>query len=169
MKRGPKPKTNQEWAEGLQERFFAKVAGPDTNGCWNWTGAKDMNGYGRFSTGAAGAKLAHRISMALDAGDDIDPSLSVMHHCDNPSCVSPFHLSVVPHAVNMADSAAKCRHSYGERHPVARLTDKNVREMRRAAATGEHILSIAARFNMSRRSASQAVSGETWKHIKDDA
>lgn len=162
--------TNQEWAERLQERFFAKVSGPDVNGCWNWTGAKSALGYGYFQVSPQqGTKLAHRVAVSLERGDDIPQELSVMHHCDNPSCVNPLHLSVARHAENMADCFAKGRHAYGLRVHSARLNEGLVREMRRAAAAGEHILSIASRFDISRRSASQAVSGETWKHVKDDA
>ena len=46
------------------DRFFAKVRGGDE--CWEWTAARDPNGYGRFGIGSL-TYLAHRVTYYLAA------------------------------------------------------------------------------------------------------
>ena len=67
--------------EKIENRFWAKVSRSD--GCWEWTGYRDRNGYGRFNAGRI-PELAHRVSWRLtneEAGD-----MCVLHRCDNPPC-----------------------------------------------------------------------------------
>jgi hypothetical protein len=72
----------------LEKRFWAKV---DMSGdCWNWTGCKTAQGYGRI--GAYGTvKVAHRISYEF-AMEPIPEGMVIDHICHNESCVRPSHL-----------------------------------------------------------------------------
>jgi hypothetical protein len=94
--------------ETAVRRFWAKVQKSD--GCWNWTGAKDQHGYGDFRMGgrAMGSTRAHRVSWFLTFG--LSPKAHVLHHCDNPSCVRPDHLFLGDDLANMRDMSAKGRH-----------------------------------------------------------
>lgn len=72
----------------VEERYWKKVSKSD---CWEWTAAKDRQGYGRFKISPdVGTKLAHHVSLWLRDGEW--PKGVVMHTCDNPSCVRPDHL-----------------------------------------------------------------------------
>lgn len=78
----------------VAHRFAAKIEfGP---GCWEWTGAKTMDGYGHIAAGRKvdGGLLAHRLSYEIHVGP-IPPGLQIDHLCRNHGCVRPDHLEVV--------------------------------------------------------------------------
>jgi len=97
--------------EPVQRRFFRKVEFKAS--CWNWTGTFN-NGtvqrgfyYGQFWDKKIWS--AHRWSYTFFRGE-IPEGKMVCHHCDNPSCVNPFHLFVGTAKDNMQDCLRKGRH-----------------------------------------------------------
>jgi hypothetical protein len=98
-----------------------------TDSCWLWQAGKDQKGYGVFTY--QGRTLgAHRFSAQI-AG--LNPQgLMVCHHCDEPSCVRPDHLFLGSARDNNQDKIRKGRHIYGQRHPLAKLSADQVREIR---------------------------------------
>lgn len=78
------------------ERFFAKVH--KTDGCWEWTAGKDLDGYGSFWFRGKNVG-AHRWSYEHHKGT-VPPGMEVDHLCHNPSCVRPDHLEAVSGAEN---------------------------------------------------------------------
>lgn len=80
------------------ERFMAKVHFV-IGGCWEWQGARDPNGYGRFGDENRKSVLAHRWSYGYFKGP-IPWGLHVDHLCFTPSCVNPMHLEAVTPLVN---------------------------------------------------------------------
>lgn len=81
-------------------RFWSKV--DITDGCWEWTGAKDERGYGRLmvmTPEGRRPRFAHRIGFLETVGSLPDEELD--HLCRNPSCVRSDHLEPVSHAENV--------------------------------------------------------------------
>lgn len=81
-----------------QERFWAKVAGPDANGCWLWQHCTS-HGYGSFVVD--GKKIrAHRYSYERLVGP-IPDGLTLDHLCHVKACVNPAHLEPVTQGENV--------------------------------------------------------------------
>jgi hypothetical protein len=82
------------------ERFFAKVGGPDDNGCWPWLAAKKW-GYGCFALDGGRIQVrAHRYSYEVLVGP-IPDGLTIDHLCRNRGCVNPSHLEPVTMGINV--------------------------------------------------------------------
>lgn len=79
-------------------RFWMNVE--RTEYCWNWIGARDPHGYGRWGDGKNGqTQLAHRRAYEFLRGP-IPVGLEIDHLCRNTSCVRPEHLQPVTGEVN---------------------------------------------------------------------
>lgn len=149
-----------------RRRFWSKVdRGP---GCWLWRGARDPNGYGRVSKRIYGESLAHRVSWTLSKGSH--EGLFVLHKCDNPSCVNPGHLFLGTQKDNVLDMVRKKRgvrppHYCGSRNNSAKLTERQVIEIRRLVATGETYTSVAEAFGTSRQNIRLIHRRIHWRHI----
>ena len=66
---------------------------------------------------------------------------------------------------NRADARRQGRLSCGERHPIAKLTDESVREIRRRGAGGETQVSLAAAFGVHRGTIARILHGQGWRHV----
>ena len=93
----------------LCDRFWPKVnkegsipeCRPELGPCWQWTAAKDRDGYGQIGEGGReGAVQAHRSAYELLVGP-IPDGLVLDHLCRTPSCVNPSHLEPVTQAENV--------------------------------------------------------------------
>lgn len=88
-----------------KQKVFSKVNKLE-NGCWQFTGAKDKDGYGLVYLNGKQYK-AHRIAV-----DCYDSTKIVMHWCDYPSCVNPCHLKIATHYDNVHDMINKGRNNF---------------------------------------------------------
>lgn len=142
-----------------EQRFWPRVEKGD--GCWEWTGSRDRDGYGKFQLKLDDGKVecrAHRASYCLNVGP-IPPGRLVRHKCDNPPCVRPDHLELGDAGDNARDCHSRGRGTVGERHGRARLSDGQVAEIRSLATTMTHV-EVARRFDVSPRYVGQLVSGD---------
>lgn len=101
------------------KRFYKKISAKlqkTENGCHEWTGAKNYDGYGViWFEGYSWA--THRVAYELANGaiPQNSEKFWVLHKCDNPSCCNPEHLYVGSPSDNARDCAERCRKSVGWR------------------------------------------------------
>lgn len=165
------------------EKFWSKVDIPAFDDCWPWQGHCDRHGYGSFKQGE---KLtgSHRVAWELTRGP-IPEGLHVCHHCDNPPCCNPSHLFLGTHQDNMRDMvakgrdrASKNRESRGTPPPKqraprppgrsgrAKLTEKQVQDIRALYATGEYTQDeLGVMFGVARSRISETCNRKTWRLI----
>jgi hypothetical protein len=77
-------------------KFWAQVEKTET--CWNWTGSRTNNGYGRYGFGYKQV-AAHRYSYEM-AGEVIPEGMFIDHTCSNRLCVRPDHLRLATRKQN---------------------------------------------------------------------
>jgi hypothetical protein len=160
----------------ILDRFWKFVDRKNPDDCWIWSGGKNNKGYGRISN-KEGSTLAHRVSFEL-FNSDIPNKLEVLHTCDNPPCVNPNHLYLGTHLENMMDMASKNRsarnnshgtHTHpesickGERNGRSKLIKTQAENIRIQFSNGLSVKSLSINFNVSKRTISRIISGESWK------
>lgn len=170
----------------LADRFWARVSKSDeSDGCWLWAGTMDNStGYGVIGLPRTGVPAksrrskvvgAHRLSWEIHHGP-IPAGLFVCHDCDRNypvgsilyrRCVRPDHLFLGTAGDNMRDMHAKGRSFGGNRHPQAKLTAAQVREIRRLRdEEGFGQSALAEAFGVSHKSIRNILTGKTWKHVE---
>lgn len=127
------------------------------NGCWVWIGRRQKpHGYGLYRQ-----QYTHRIVDRLVRGPR--RSEKVLHRCDNPPCLNPFHTFRGTQRENIADMHAKGRGSpppifHGDRHVAAKLTAAQAQQMRFAYDSGGCSQRELARFfKVSQRTVNRVV------------
>jgi hypothetical protein len=150
------------------ERFWSKVdrsGGPDA--CWPWVGRRNKHGYGAFDLWKGGRVhvQAHRAAFFLHYGAYPEPC--GLHRCDNPPCCNPAHIWEGTTADNTRDCIAKgrARKALGERASRSKLTEPDVRDIRRRYAAGERCISIARDYPVGDTAIQEIVARRNWKHL----
>lgn len=91
--------------------------------------------------------------------------MSVCHKCDTPPCVNDDHLFLGTVKDNTEDMCAKGRQAAGESHPSCRLTQDQIRDIRRLVSDGQRQRHVAALFGVGYKAISKIVRRQRWKHI----
>lgn len=179
----------------VEPRFWAQVdqRGPDD--CWLWRGARYSAGYGKLCV-LGRARGAHRVSLWLAGGIDLDSDLYALHSCDNRLCVNPAHLRPGTQKENIADGFARgrmisqtdpSRILRGDDHPARKRADLREQISRRQLGEGSHraklteadirgIFAMRARrttqqeianqFGVSREQVGQILRRQAWPHLE---
>jgi len=74
------------------DRFWSKVSGRGSEGCWEWQAGR-TDGYGMVHHEGRMTR-AHRFVLSVCEGLDIG-GLHVHHRCANKLCVNPEHLEAM--------------------------------------------------------------------------
>lgn len=87
--------------EATRDRFYAKVAEANQDGCQLWLAATGTKGYGHFGVSGRGMVSAHRVAYVLANNEDIPAGRFLDHVCRVRRCVNPQHLRVVTNQENL--------------------------------------------------------------------
>lgn len=152
---------------GDAQRFWNLVTVGEPDACWPWKGSRGKSGHGKFTVDRY-SEHAHRAAWKFAFGD-LPAGVCVLHRCDNPPCCNPRHLFTGSRADNIRDMIVKGRDrkAHGAANGLAKLTDDQVREMRRLYAEGAYQRTLAKRFGISQGAVSAIVTRRTWRHVED--
>ena len=148
------------------ERFWKSVSRTSPTDCWRWLLSCNTSrgGYGCVKW-CGRVQRAHRVAYSLHHGVTLTADQHVLHSCDNPVCCNPAHLRIGTPADNMRDKVEKNRQTKGAEVWCSRLTDEQVREIRKSKETQR---SIAKRFGVGQATICDIRTGKTWKHVPDE-
>ena len=135
-----------------------------TKTCWLWTGDHTSYGYGVVASGTGATRKrtqAHRYVYKLLVGP-IPKGKIVMHTCDNPPCVNPKHLKLGTTAENQLDMQSKKRSPRGLRHWNGRLTDEQIKAIRKSK---ESQAALASKYRVHQSHISRIVSRKSRVHV----
>lgn len=111
------------------ERFWSYVNVGDLLDCWEWKLSTDQKGYGLYRFNGKQIRC-HRISYMLYHGQ-IENGNLILHKCNNPLCVNPFHLYQGTNQDNMNDKVRSNRQAKGITNGKSKLTKEQVLEIRK--------------------------------------
>jgi hypothetical protein len=151
------------------ERFWSNISIGNNNECWEWASLSGTNQYAEthiYGNGDSGHRIAYRLTFG-----EIPDGLYVCHHCDNPPCCNPKHLFLGTHQDNINDRERKGRNKLprvrGEEHGNCKLTESQVREIRRLYAFGDHsYYSLADIYSVSFGHIRNIIKRRVWSWLK---
>lgn len=159
--------TQEEKIEQTKKIFDSHVI-KNKEGCWDWIGCRDKNGYG-FMTYEKHHKNGHRISWFLTHGEFPEDKL-VLHKCDNPPCTNPDHLFLGTPKDNHRDMVLKGRQiiKRGQDCKFSKLTEEDVKEIKKLLIQGLGYTQIGYKFGVEAITISAIKNGRAWKHVVID-
>lgn len=148
------------------------------SGCWEFQGCLMPSGYSKIGKGHK-TYLGHRLAW-IESNGEIPEGLCVLHRCDNRKCINPAHLFLGTKQDNTDDMIRKGRERFvglkspncrkptapkGEKHSNAKLTEKQIAEIRAMYGGGARQVDLAAQFGINQCHVSRIVRKESWSHV----
>jgi hypothetical protein len=164
--------------QSMEDRIAFHVLPADGRGCRLWRAAKTKKGYPKVKHNGKMYTVT-RVLLARRLGRALLPGMEACHTCDVPSCCTPSHLFEGSRKDNQQDMVRKGRSLRGERHNLAKLTEQDVRAIRRLLAVTPKLSPAERRWGPKKRSRKDIAvmfgvsdatirlieSGAIWKHI----
>lgn len=174
------PRPTARMVLALASRFRKYVRRRGRRQCWSWTGARARKtGYGIFRVGY---RCVHAHVAAFIISRKRLPRGIVCHDCDNTRCCNPRHVYDGTNATNARDRVDRGRTAtgrrsgaytqphriaVGERASNAKLTDKQVIQLRRIYARGGTTgAALGRQFRISAVHARNIIKGRRFPWLK---
>lgn len=125
--------------------------------CINWEFGKDSDGYGACRINGKVEK-AHRVAICKHLGIPLSDILGkvVLHQCDNPSCVNPYHLQIGTQADNVKDMISKKRDNFNGR---IKFTDDEIKTVKWLVEQGLPKNNIQSEYGISKSYLNKLIRG----------
>lgn len=145
--------------------FRPLVIGKHESGCWLVLShkARDADGYPVMGINRETKKIGRLIYKKYRG--EFDENLMMCHHCDNPACVNPDHLTMGTNAKNCKDRGERGRTAVGSKIAAAKLKEEDVTKIRMMIKDGVSIKRIADIFSISASNISRIKRRKTWRHV----
>lgn len=128
--------------------------------CWPWAAGTYSNGYGQFDN-----RGAHCVAWELSNGCQVPDGRVVRHTCHNKLCCNPDHLLVGTNADNSQDMTEADRQAKGVHNGRNKLSEDDVRLIRRYLKQGTSQSKIAELFGVSQNCISHIHTRKQWTHV----
>lgn len=144
------------------------------DGCWLWSLKPKKTGlpYGQFTIGSRKNNSVKTVSphrwIWQQINGEIPAGLFVCHHCDVPQCVNPSHLFIGTAKDNAQDRDRKGRAAdrNGIKSPCAKLSERDVVDIKQSYVSGETQLSIANKYSISQAQVYRIIHNKRWKSLQ---
>jgi len=169
---------DKDWVDTFVSKFKRRK-----NGCWDWQGSLDPEGYGRFhvkkhhETGTGRNFFAHRMSYFIHCEGYIEPDELILHQCHNRLCCNPDHFHIGSHDDNM-DDLRSSGNIAGTNNPRSKLDEDDVWDILNLYYAGKSpddsplsIREIVREYedlDIKRGTISDIVYGRTWSHLYNE-
>jgi len=128
--------------------------------CIEWKKSKTKDGYGiTYEPGKY--TLVHRYTWEQHNGL-IPQGMVIRHKCDNPSCYKIEHLELGTRKQNTQDMLDRKRASVGSAHPISKLTEQDVLDIRASKLSCEK---LARMYNCNSSNIHHIKTKKTWRHV----
>lgn len=144
----------------LLEMILTKIKISD--GCWEWQGLKERDGYPHIKYKGKMIRV-HRYIYEATYGKL--GKLHILHRCDNPSCVRPSHLRSGTPLDNARDMIEKGRHPFS--HFMNAETVLNIRRDYANSDKKRGIgIKIAKKYGLKPHITRAIIRGDRWGWLK---
>ncbi len=155
-------KLSEAIKKSVIKRFMSKI-NYKNNGCWEWNGYLNRDGYGQIYIDGKSYR-SNRASWLIFKGE-LEDDMCVCHRCDNPKCVNPDHLFKGTVNDNNIDAMRKGSLRSGCLHPRAKLTEKEIVEIRNSKLSQNK---LSKRYNVSKHAIWQIIKKLSYVEVRDE-
>jgi len=143
------------------ERALEKKTRTLKNGCIEWMGTRDRDGYARYGEKT---KIVTRLIYEKKNGK-IPKNMCICHSCDNPGCVNIDHLWLGTIKENNDDKLKKGRCPHGSEHHKTHLKESDIEQIRILAKEGVFQSIIGQIYKISQATVSKIILNKFWTHV----